>query len=29
LKELKQIWVKIIEYDNIEMWVDKILFDLK
>jgi len=29
LKELIQIWIKIIEYNNIKKWVDKILFDLR
>lgn len=29
LKELRKIWIKIIEYDKIKKWVDKILLDLK
>ncbi len=29
LNELMQIWIKIIEYDKIKKWVDKILLDLK
>lgn len=29
MQELKQIWIKIVNYDNIKVWVNKILLELK